>query len=66
MRKSPLQKLAGGTGYVRSICLVIAAAAEYEYNSQDDDPSAMVIEQVTQAVSVHNALPPFIAAGCRY
>ena len=32
---------------------VVAAATEYDYNSKDDDPGAVIIEKMAEAVVIH-------------
>ena len=38
--------------------LIIAAATEYNHNSQDNDPGAVVVEEMAQAVVIHICFPP--------
>ena len=37
---------------------VIAAATEYNHNSQDNDPGAVIVKEMAQAVVVHICFPP--------
>jgi hypothetical protein len=41
-----------------AFCSVIAAATEYNHNSQNNDPGAVVVEEMAQAVVVHICFPP--------
>lgn len=38
--------------------LVVATATEYNHNSQNNDPGAVVVEEMAQAVVVHICFPP--------
>jgi hypothetical protein len=37
---------------------VVAAAAKYNHNSKNNDPSAVVVKEMAQAVVVHICFPP--------
>ena len=38
--------------------LVVAAATEYDHNSQNDDPGAVIVKEMAQAVVIHICFPP--------
>ena len=40
--------------------LVVAAATEYDHNSQNDDPGAVIVKEMAQAVVIHICFPPHV------
>ena len=38
--------------------LIVAAAAKYNHNSQDNDPGAVIVKEMAQAVVIHICFPP--------
>ena len=41
-----------------AFCSVIAAATEYNYDCQNNNPGAVIVEKMAQAVVVHICFPP--------
>ncbi len=62
--RDPKPYLHTASGSVRGFALkftdqlIVAAAAKYDHNSKNNDPGAVIVKEMAQAVVVHICFPP--------